>query len=78
MTLKKRLNSYFERVFSVNSYDKQLDDLIRKLQNKQKSYSKKLKCTSSAAKRKSYKLELKVLKKQLEKARRLKEKKITP
>jgi len=77
MTIEKQLNSFIGSVFSDKSYDKQLDELIKKLQNKQESYSKKLKSTSSVAKRKSYKLELRVLAKQLEKARQLKEERHT-
>jgi len=78
MAIKQQLHSFFGNIFSAKSYDKQLDELIRKLQNKHESYSKKLKSTSSVAKRKSYKLELRILAKQLEKARRLKEEKNTP
>jgi hypothetical protein len=78
MTIKQQLNSFFDRIFPVKSYDRQLDELIGKLQKKQESYSKKLERTSSLSKRKSYKLELKILAKQLEKARQLKEEKNTP
>ncbi len=77
MTIKQQINSFFDSVFPVKSYDKQLDELIRKLQNKQERYSKKLESTSSVAKRKSYKLEIRILAKQIEKARHLKEEKHT-
>lgn len=72
---KSFLKKFFDKLkFERKSYSVELDNLIEKLEKKRDKIRKKLESEKSPTQIKSYKLELKILKKQLEKASVMKSK----
>ena len=72
---KSFLKKFFDKLkFEQKSYSVELDNLIEKLEKKRDKIRKKLESEKSPTQIKSYKLELKIIKKQLEKASVMKSK----
>ena len=72
---KSFLKKFFDKLkFERKSYSVELDNLIEKLEKKRDKIRKKLESEKSPTQIKSYKLELKIIKKQLEKASVMKSK----